>query len=166
MAKIWVLQNAPPENLGIIGQILQNYGLEPAYVRTFAGEEVPRYMESAVGLVVLGGPMSVYEHNRYPFITGAMRLIDQALKEQKPVLGICLGSQIIAAALGASVTRGAKKFSAWPAVTAAGQKTICVWPLSGSKKACSTPIAIAASKSGRSGGFGFSASTPVRANTG
>ena len=42
MAKIWVLQNAPPENLGIIGQILQNYGLEPSYVRTFAGEEVPR----------------------------------------------------------------------------------------------------------------------------
>ena len=113
MAKIWVLQNAPPENLGIIGQILQNYGLEPAYVRTFAGEEVPRYMESAVGLVVLGGPMSVYEHNRYPFITDAVRLIDQALKEQKPVLGICLGSQIIAAALGASVTRGAKKEIGW-----------------------------------------------------
>lgn len=113
MNKIWVLQNAPPENLGLIGQILQNYGLEPAYVRTFAGEEVPRYMAAAVGLVVLGGPMSVYEHNRYPFINDAMRLVDQALKAQKPVLGICLGSQILAAALGASVTRGPQKEIGW-----------------------------------------------------
>ena len=113
MSKIWVVQNAPPENLGIIGQIAQNYGLEPNYIRTFAGEEVPRYMEGAAGLVVLGGPMSVYEHNRYPFINDAIRLVDQALKEQKPVLGICLGSQIVATALGASVTHGPQKEIGW-----------------------------------------------------
>mgnify|MGYP001049589022 FL=1 len=41
MAKIWVLQNAQPENLGIAGQVLQSYGLAPAHVRTFADEEVP-----------------------------------------------------------------------------------------------------------------------------
>ena len=98
MNKIWVLQNAQPENLGIAGQVFQGCGLEPAYIHTFADEEVPRYMDEAVGLVVLGGPMGVYEHDRYPFIDAATRLIDQALKEDKPVLGICLGSQLLATA--------------------------------------------------------------------
>ena len=93
MARLWVLQNTQPEDLGLAGQVFQSCGLEPAYVRTFAGEEVPRYMGDAAGLVVLGGPMGVYDHNRYPFLEAAMRLIDQALKEEKPVLGVCLGSQ-------------------------------------------------------------------------
>ena len=113
MARLWVLQNARPENLGIAGQVFQSYGLEPAYVRTFAGEEVPRYMGDAVGLVVLGGPMGVYESNRYPFLDAATRLIDQALKAEKPVLGVCLGCQLLAAVLGASVTHGQHKEIGW-----------------------------------------------------
>lgn len=113
MARLWVLQNTQPEDLGLAGQVFQSYGLEPAYVRTFAGEEVPRYMGDAAGLVVLGGPMGVYEHNRYPFLEAAMRLIDQALKEEKPVLGVCLGSQLLAAVLGASVTHGPQKEIGW-----------------------------------------------------
>ena len=113
MARLWVLQNTQPEDLGLAGQVFQSYGLEPAYVRTFAGEEVPRYMGDAAGLVVLGGPMGVYEHNRYPFLEAAMRLIDQALKEETPVLGVCLGSQLLAAVLGASVTHGPQKEIGW-----------------------------------------------------
>ena len=113
MNKIWVLQNAQPENLGIAGQVFQGCGLAPAYIHTFAGEEVPRYMDEAAGLVVLGGPMGVYEHDRYPFIDAATRLIDQALKEDKPVLGICLGSQLLATALGARVARGSQKEIGW-----------------------------------------------------
>ena len=113
MARLWVLQNTQPEDLGLAGQVFQSYGLEPAYVGTFAGEEVPRYMGDAAGLVVLGGPMGVYEHNRYPFLEAAMRLIDQALKEEKPVLGVCLGSQLLAAVLGASVTHGPQKEIGW-----------------------------------------------------
>ena len=54
MARLRVLQNTQPEDLGLAGQAFQSYGLEPAYVRTFAGEEVPRYMGDAAGLVVLG----------------------------------------------------------------------------------------------------------------
>ena len=113
MNKIWVLQNIQPENLGIAGQVFQGCGLEPTYIHTFADEEVPRYMDEATGLVVLGGPMGVYEHDRYPFIDAAMRLIDQALKEDKPVLGICLGSQLLATALGARVARGPQKEIGW-----------------------------------------------------
>ena len=116
MNKIWVLQNAQPENLGIAGQVFQGCGLAPAYVHTFAGEAVPRYMDEAAGLVVLGGPMGVYEHDRYPFLDAATRLIDQALKEDKPVLGICLGSQLLAAALGARVARGPQREIGWHSI--------------------------------------------------
>ena len=116
MAKIWVLQNAQPENLGIIAQIVQSYGITAEYVRTFAGEPVPRYMDGAVGLIVLGGPMSVYENNHYPFLNDAMRLIDQAIKEQKPVLGICLGSQLLAATLGANVYPNKEKEIGWHSI--------------------------------------------------
>lgn len=113
MAKIWVLQNVQPENLGIIAQVLQSYGLEPEYVHTYAGEPVPKYMKDAAGLIVLGGPMGVYELNQHPFLMDAMRLIDQALKHDQPVLGICLGSQLLATALGATVQKGTQKELGW-----------------------------------------------------
>ena len=118
MGKIWVLQNTEPQNLGIAAQVFQSYGLEPVYVRTFAGEEVPlaRHMNDALGLVVLGGPMGVYDNKHYPFLDSAMRLINQALKEEKPVLGICLGSQLLAAVLGASITRGPQKEIGWHSI--------------------------------------------------
>ena len=120
MAKIWVLQNVQCENLGIISQVLQSYGLEPEYIHTYAGEPVPKYMKDAAGLVVLGGPMGVYEINQHPFLTDAMRLIDQALKHEQPILGICLGSQLLATVLGATVTRGEKKEIGWYPVELTG----------------------------------------------
>jgi len=127
MAKMFVLQNAQPENLGIIGQIFTQYGLQAEYIRTFEGEPVPRYMDDAAGLVVLGGPMSVYENNRYPFLNDAMRLVDQALKREKPILGICLGSQLLAAALGANVYANGEKEIGWHDVTLhnAGADALC-----------------------------------------
>ena len=113
MADICVLQHAQCEDLGIVEQILPGYGLAPYYVRTFAGEPVPKRLKNAAGLVVMGGPMSVYDYRQYPFLLDELRLIEQALKEEKPVLGVCLGSQLLAAALGADVKQGAQKEIGW-----------------------------------------------------
>ena len=57
--------------------------------------------------------MGVYEQDRYPFLRTEMRLIEQTLKSGKPVLGVCLGSQLIAAALGAPVGKGRRKEIGW-----------------------------------------------------
>jgi GMP synthase-like glutamine amidotransferase len=57
----------------------------------------------------MGGPMGVYEADRHPFLTQEMRLIERALRADVPVLGVCLGSQLLASVLGAHVARASAK---------------------------------------------------------
>ena len=111
--KIIVLQHAAPETLGTIEAVLQTHGFEPAYVRIFAGDRVPTALDDAAGLIVMGGPMSVYEQQQYPHLRAELSLIESALKARRPVLGVCLGSQLLAAALGSPVVAGRQKEIGW-----------------------------------------------------
>jgi len=113
MAKIWVLQHHPAENLGTISEALEQAALAWQYVRVFAGQPIPQDMKGAGGLIVMGGPETVYHLDRYPYLRDEMRLIDDALRAKKPVLGVCLGSQLLAATLGASVRRGSSREIGW-----------------------------------------------------
>jgi GMP synthase (glutamine-hydrolysing) len=61
----------------------------------------------------MGGPLGVYEQDRFPFLGQELRLIERALADGAPLLGVCLGSQLIAAALGASVRKGPRKEIGW-----------------------------------------------------
>ena len=107
MAKIYVLQHHPVENLGTIADALEGAALAWQYVRVNEGQPVPRDMKGAGGLIVMGGPMGVYQTERYPWLRDEMALINDSIKRNLPVLGICLGAQILAAALGAKVERNA-----------------------------------------------------------
>jgi GMP synthase (glutamine-hydrolysing) len=113
MSKIWVLQHTEGETLGTIADALEAQALAWQYVRVFEGKPVPAEMGNASGLVVMGGPMGVYEQDRYPHLRDELRLIESALKNNKPVLGVCLGSQLLAAALGAAVSKGPRKEVGW-----------------------------------------------------
>lgn len=113
MSKIWVLQHTSCETLGTIAEALEAQALAWQYVRVFEGRAVPAEIGDAGGLIVMGGPMGVYEQDRYPHLKDEMRLIESALKAGKPILGVCLGSQLLAAALGAPVTKGARKEIGW-----------------------------------------------------
>ena len=113
MAEVLVLQHAAPEILGTIADPLEARGIGIRYIRLFQGEPVPARMEAAGGLIVMGGPMGVHDHSLFPFLLDEMKLINLALKEGKPVLGVCLGSQLLASVLGARVTRGKQREIGW-----------------------------------------------------
>ena len=120
MKSVWVLEHTACESLGTMEDTLRNAGVDFTYVATHSGDTVPREMAGRSGLIVMGGPMGVFENARYPFLRDEMRLIESALKSGKPVLGVCLGSQLLAAVLGANVTKGEKKELGWHPVTLTG----------------------------------------------
>ena len=115
-AKVCVLEHAVPETPGIIADVLVAKAIGLEHVRPYRGEPVPDRMDEFAGLLVMGGPMGVYEADRFPFLRDELSLIERALAEEKPILGICLGSQLLAAALGAAVVPGHQEIG-WFEVT-------------------------------------------------
>ena len=113
MAKILVLQHHPAENLGAIAEALEGAALAWQYVRVFDGHPIPKDVKGLGGLIVMGGPQTVYQLDRYPYLRDEMALIESALKADKPILGVCLGSQLLAATLGAQVRRGEHREIGW-----------------------------------------------------
>jgi GMP synthase (glutamine-hydrolysing) len=107
-----VLQHVACEGPGAIGDALQRYGVAQRVVRIYDGEPVPTALEGDA-LIVMGGPMGVYETDRFPHLRAELRLIDEALRRGRPTLGVCLGSQLIAAALGARVYPSGGKEIGW-----------------------------------------------------
>ena len=123
MAKIVVLQNHPAESLGAIADSLETAALAWQYVRAYDGQPIPASIRGAGGLVVMGGPQTVYQLDRDPYLREEIRLIEDALRENKPILGVCLGSQLLAAALGAKVYRNETREIGWYRVTLATAAT-------------------------------------------
>ena len=113
MAKVLVLQHHPAENLGAIADALEGAALAWQYVRVFDGHPIPKEVKGLGGLIVMGGPQTVYQLDKYPYFRDEIALIESALKADKPILGVCLGSQLLAAALGAEVRRGQEREIGW-----------------------------------------------------
>lgn len=113
MASVIVLQHHENETLGTIGDALQARRIETRIIAGFAGEPIPRQMGEAAGLIVLGGPMGVSEGERYSFLQDEIRLIGDALSSNLPILGVCLGGQLLAHTLGATVGKAALPEIGW-----------------------------------------------------
>src|SRR5208282_663890 len=109
LRSVFVLQHTPIETLGTIEDALRGHRIGAEYIETHAGKPVPGEMAGKAGVIVMGGPMGVYEQAKYPFLRDEMRLIESALTLGIPVLGVCLGSQLLAAVLGAEVKKGERK---------------------------------------------------------
>lgn len=106
MRKAIALTHVDFEDLGTLGTELAHAGYAIEMVNAcIADLSVPELVNADL-LVVLGGPIGVYEREAYPFLDAELGLIRLRLKEKRSVIGICLGAQLIAAACGASVHPG------------------------------------------------------------
>jgi GMP synthase-like glutamine amidotransferase len=102
MLRLHYLQHVSFEGLGAIEEWARRSGCRITATRLFQGDALPGG-DDFDWLVVMGGPMNVDEENRYPWLKAEKRFIGQAIDQGKPVLGICLGAQLLASALGARV---------------------------------------------------------------
>jgi GMP synthase (glutamine-hydrolysing) len=105
------------EDLGLLGPLVAARGYEIRYLDAGIEQLEAKTLIAPDLVVVLGGPIGVYEAETYPFITGEVAAVAARLRASKPMLGICLGAQMMAAALGARVAPGPVKDVGWAPLT-------------------------------------------------
>jgi len=110
--KIHCFQHVPFEDLGHIKTWINKEGHQLHYTRFFEKYTIPEPGDYD-WLIVMGGPMGANDEDKYPWLEEEKLAIRQAIKKQKTVLGICLGSQLIAAALGAKVFKNKEPEIGW-----------------------------------------------------
>ncbi len=106
------LQHVPFEGLGCIAPLLEAKGYELTHTRLYESTELPD-IQAIDLLVIMGGPMSVNDEHKFPWLISEKQFVREAIAAGKPVLGICLGAQIIANAMGASVFPNKMKEIGW-----------------------------------------------------
>lgn len=113
MRKVIVFQHVAHKILGTLNPNLKQSGLRIRYVNFDRNPDESPEINKYHGLIVLGGHMGVYESDKYTHIKTECRLIEEALKKDVPILGICLGSQLLAHVLGAEVKRHSAREVGW-----------------------------------------------------
>jgi GMP synthase (glutamine-hydrolysing) len=103
------IQNGESDHPGLLAEALTRSGVALDIIHPYLGEPVPDSLEHHAGLVIGGGPQSAYEVNYHPYLTDECRLLLHAVAEGKPVLGLCLGAQLMAATFGARVQAGRQR---------------------------------------------------------
>jgi len=111
------LQHVPFEGLGSIAPWLEAAEAEVTRTRLFTGDRLPDLAALDL-LVVMGGPMSVNDETALPWLIAEKRFIRDAIEDAIPILGVCLGAQLIATAMGARVYANGEKEIGWFPVTA------------------------------------------------
>jgi len=112
MPHIHYLQHVPFEGIGAIADWIAQHGHTVSATRFFEPYTLPGMNQFDI-LVIMGGPMNVMEHEQYPWLVAEKRFIRDAIEAGKPVLGICLGAQLIAATLGCKIFRNVEKEIGW-----------------------------------------------------
>jgi GMP synthase (glutamine-hydrolysing) len=113
---VLIIKNVFSEGPGTIADYLSAEKISCSVCDLSIGDAVPE-LGSFSHLIIMGGPMAVYEMQQYPYLVTEALFIDRAIKANKYVLGVCLGAQMVAHVLGAQVYPGQKKEIGWYEVT-------------------------------------------------
>ncbi len=113
MKKVIVFQHVAHKILGTLNPTLKKKGLRIRYINFDRTPEENPSIEKYDALIILGGHMGVYESERYTHIKTECKIIEEALKKEIPILGICLGSQLIAHVLGSEVKKHHTREIGW-----------------------------------------------------
>ncbi|TYL98073.1 glutamine amidotransferase [Bradyrhizobium rifense] len=111
------LRHVAFEDLGLLAPIMEREGWNVSFCEAPVDDLSHSSIRDADLLIVLGGPIGVYETDSYPFLTREIDLLERRLAQGLPTLGICLGAQLMAKALGARVYAGNVKEIGWGSVT-------------------------------------------------
>lgn len=109
---ILVIKNTEIEGPGIWKDLMEKEKVEYKVSEAYR-EEVPTDLSPYSHILLLGGPMSANDEDKCPYLTRELELIKKCIQEDKPILGVCLGSQLIAKALGAGVYPTSGKEIGW-----------------------------------------------------
>ncbi len=125
MKPIAIFRHVAHEGPGYLGEFLATRGLSWQLIRVDRGEAIPVSFRDYSGLVFMGGPMSV--NDDLPWIAQSLALIRAAVAADVPVLGHCLGGQLMAKALGGVIRRNPVKEIGWGGVTVADNAAATAW---------------------------------------
>jgi GMP synthase (glutamine-hydrolysing) len=103
------IQHGEVDKPGLLGDTLEAAGIPMSVIRPDLGQTIPEGLEGFAGLVLGGGSQGAYEQERYPYLSKECALIRHAASQGQPVLGLCLGAQLMASALGARVQPGRRE---------------------------------------------------------
>lgn len=113
MKEVLILQHVASENAGTIQQYLEKSRIPFRYVRLYKNEALPERLDSVRAVIVMGGPMNVYQEKEYPFLKSEDVFIKELVDKNIPYLGICLGAQLLAKALDARVMKAKAPEIGW-----------------------------------------------------
>jgi GMP synthase (glutamine-hydrolysing) len=117
MPECLAIRHVAFEDLGLLAGLLAERGFSVRYREAGIGAMSPELLVRPELVVILGGPIGVYENDLYPFLDAELAAIRARLDAGKPTLGICLGAQLMAKALGAAVAPGPQKEIGWAPLT-------------------------------------------------
>ncbi|HWQ68311.1 MAG TPA: type 1 glutamine amidotransferase [Methanospirillum sp.] len=115
MIQVYSFEHAEFEDPGYISEWLAFHQIDLHHIKLYAGASLPD-PSSVDLLIIMGGPMNIYDEKEFPWLIEEKRGINAIIQARKPVLGICLGAQLIADVLGGSITRSPQAEYGWHTV--------------------------------------------------